>query len=106
MNWQCPPAIALTNLATTSSICKVSLTLGIVLYLVLVRILRYRRARSIPKRYGLTTRLSYAGMTTDDAQAILKDLMELEFPKIFGFSIIFALLREGDCCLARVDPAH
>ncbi|KAF6227091.1 hypothetical protein HO133_008532 [Letharia lupina] len=32
-------------------------------------------------------------MTTDDAQAILKDLTELEFPKFFGFSIIFALFK-------------
>ncbi|KAK4694526.1 hypothetical protein P7C71_g3072, partial [Lecanoromycetidae sp. Uapishka_2] len=32
-------------------------------------------------------------MTTNDAQAILKDLTELEFPKFFGFSIIFALFK-------------
>lgn len=32
-------------------------------------------------------------MTTSDAQAILKDLTELEFPKLFGFSIIFALFK-------------
>lgn len=32
-------------------------------------------------------------MTTNDAQAILKDLTELEFPKVFGFSIIFALFK-------------
>ena len=80
--------------------------LGVVVYLVLVRLLRYRRARSIPKRYGLTTRPSFAGMTTDDAQAILKDLTELEFPKIFGFSIIFALFKEGDRCLGRCSPVH
>lgn len=32
-------------------------------------------------------------MTTSDAQAILKDLTVLEFPKLFGFSIIFALFK-------------
>ena len=32
-------------------------------------------------------------MTTDDAQSILKDLTELEFPKTFGFSVIFALFK-------------
>ncbi|MCJ1362835.1 hypothetical protein MMC16_001941 [Acarospora aff. strigata] len=32
-------------------------------------------------------------MTVDDVQAILKDLTELEFPKIMGFSIIFALFK-------------
>lgn len=36
---------------------------------------------------------SYRKMTTSDAQAILKDLTELEFPKLFGFSIIFALFK-------------
>ncbi|KAJ9657540.1 hypothetical protein H2201_008141 [Coniosporium apollinis] len=32
-------------------------------------------------------------MTVDDAQAILKDLTELEFPKLMGFSVIFALFK-------------
>jgi hypothetical protein len=32
-------------------------------------------------------------MTTDDAQAILKDLTEMEFPKIMGLSVIFALFK-------------
>jgi hypothetical protein len=32
-------------------------------------------------------------MTTDDAQSILKDLTEMEFPKIMGLSIIFALFK-------------
>lgn len=71
--------------------------LGVLAYLVLVRLLRYRRVDSLPKRYGLTTRASFASMTTDDAQTILKDLTELEFPKIFGFSIIFALFKAGAC---------
>jgi hypothetical protein len=32
-------------------------------------------------------------MTTNDAQSILKDLTEMEFPKIMGLSIIFALFK-------------
>jgi hypothetical protein len=32
-------------------------------------------------------------MTTDDAQAILRDLTEMEFPKVMGLSIIFALFK-------------
>lgn len=46
-----------------------------------------------PRKYGLEHRESFAKMTTDDAQAILKDLTELEFPKIMGLSIIFALFK-------------
>ncbi|KAG7008344.1 hypothetical protein G7Y79_00006g019640 [Physcia stellaris] len=46
-----------------------------------------------PLKHGLRDRASYARMTNDQAQAILKDLTELEFPKLFGFSIIFALFK-------------
>ena len=34
-------------------------------------------------------------MTADDAQAILKTLAELEFPKLYGFSMVVALFRVG-----------
>lgn len=32
-------------------------------------------------------------MTADEAQSILQELTEIEFPKLIGFSIVFALLR-------------
>jgi len=69
---------------------------GFVAYLVIVYLLRHGRARSLQKRYGLTIRASFARMTTNEAQAILRDLTELEFPTVFGFSIIFALFKGGD----------
>ena len=62
-------------------------------YLCLVSFLRHRRARDLQKRFSPAGRASFARMTTDDAQAVLKDLTELEFPKFFGFSIIFALFK-------------
>lgn len=34
-------------------------------------------------------------MTADDAQTILKTLAELEFPKLYGFSMVVALFRVG-----------
>ena len=55
--------------------------------------LRYRRARLLEKKYSPAGRGSFRYLTTNDAQAILKDLSELEFPKLFGFSIIFALFK-------------
>ncbi|KAI9652223.1 MAG: hypothetical protein M1831_007132 [Alyxoria varia] len=38
-------------------------------------------------------RPSMAKMTADEAQEILKELTELEFPKFMGFSIVFALFK-------------
>jgi hypothetical protein len=66
---------------------------GFVLYLYLVSSLRLRRAQTTPSKYGMTSQDSLANMTTDDAQSILKDLVEMEFPKIMGLSIIFALFK-------------
>ena len=70
-------------------------TLIVLAYMAVVSMLRYRRAAYLQKKYNFTTRASFRTMSMDDAQAILKDLTELEFPKIFGFSIIFALFKGG-----------
>ena len=70
------------------------LTIPIVLlYMTLVSTLRYRRALYLPNKFNLLSRESYRKMSIDEAQSILKDLTELEFPKIFGFAIIFALFK-------------
>lgn len=67
--------------------CMTLILPGFFIYLLLVRLLRYQRAKDLERRY------SRQGMTTSDAQAILKDLTELEFAKFLGFSIIFALFK-------------
>ena len=69
------------------------LLLALLAYLLTVQHLRYRRARQLEKKYSPAGRSSFCHLTTNDAQAILKDLTELEFPKFFGFSIIFALFK-------------
>lgn len=61
--------------------------------MIIVNCLRFRRAKCLRERHGFSSRESFSSMSTDVAQAILKDLTELEFPKIFGFSIIFALFK-------------
>jgi hypothetical protein len=66
---------------------------AVVAYVTLVHSLRHQRALYLPKKFNLLSRESFSRMTTDEAQLILKDLAELEFPKIFGFSIIFALFK-------------
>ncbi|PNS16452.1 hypothetical protein CAC42_186 [Sphaceloma murrayae] len=68
-------------------------TMFLLLYLVLVRILRYRRASSLPSKYSIRSRADFATLTEDQAQDVLKDLVELEFPKFMGFSIVFALFK-------------
>lgn len=60
-------------------------------YIMVVYLLRYQRARRLERLFA--GRVSFASMTTNDAQSVLKDLTELEFPKFFGFSIIFALFK-------------
>lgn len=62
-------------------------------YVLLVSLLRHQRAKTLRTKYSPAGRASFSRMTTNDAQAILKDLTELEFPQFFGFSIIFALFK-------------
>ena len=68
---------------------------ALLVYVLLVHLLRDRRAKSLEKRFSPAGRVSLRHLTTNDAQTILKDLTELEFPKLFGFSIIFALFKAG-----------
>lgn len=91
-------AIWLSDLAPILTQCclqrwTIFLVPSIAAYMALVFSLRYRRARSLQERFNFSNRGSLCGMTTDEAQLILKDLTELEFPRIFGFSIIFALFK-------------
>lgn len=66
---------------------------ALLVYILLVRSLRYRRARSLERKFSPAGRASFCRMTTNDAQAILKDLAELEFPKLFAVSLVFALFK-------------
>lgn len=74
---------------------KISVIPALLVYMLLVHSLRERRARNLERRFSPAGRASFCRMTTTDAQAILKDLTELEFPKLFSFSIIFALFKAG-----------
>ena len=78
---------------TLSQQWKSFLLPALLVYMLLVYVLRDRRAKSLERRFSPAGRASFCRMTTNDAQAILKDLTELEFPKFFGFSIIFALFK-------------
>ncbi|TKX26875.1 hypothetical protein C1H76_1031 [Elsinoe australis] len=62
-------------------------------YLLLVHFLRYRRAAGLPIKHSIRSKADYPKLSADQAQDVLKDLVELEFPKLMGFSIVFALFK-------------
>ena len=62
-------------------------------YLLVVRLLRYRRVNAIKHKHGMLDRSNFATLTADQAQDVLKELVEMEFPKFMGFSIVFALFK-------------
>ena len=73
------------------------------IYLLVVHILRCQRARSLERKYAPEGRKSFRRMTADDAQEILKTLAELEFPSLYGFSMVVALFRVSR--LKSADPS-
>ena len=73
--------------------CTSLLIPGLLAYMFLVFTLRHQRSRGLERKYSPMGKASFRTMTTNDAQAILEDLAVLEFPNIFGFSIVFALFK-------------
>ena len=64
-----------------------------VAYMALVRLLRYRKRNSIARQYPYKTRADFAKMTADEAQAILKQVFQVEFPFLTEKALQFALFR-------------
>ncbi|KAL2006117.1 hypothetical protein VTN00DRAFT_9771 [Thermoascus crustaceus] len=67
--------------------------LGFLAYPALVSLLRFRRLRSLHKKYHYPTRESMAEMTNDDAWEIQKATAQLEFPFMYTKALQFALFR-------------
>ena len=70
---------------------------AILIYVFVVRMLRYQRSQSLQARFTAGGK-KFSDMTAEDAQSILKMLAELEFPKLYGLSMVVALFR--------VSPLH
>lgn len=81
----------MAQLLDTTAPLALSLALG---YMILVRLLRYHRAKEMASPYGDGKR-SLSDMTSDDAHAIMKNLQELEFPAAFTKARTVALLKAG-----------
>lgn len=79
----------MAQLLDTTAPLALSLALG---YMILVRLLRYHRAKEMASPYGDGKR-SLSDMTSDDAHAIMKNLQELEFPAAFTKARTVALLK-------------
>lgn len=62
-------------------------------YLLVVRLLRYRRLEATFRTTKYKTRADYGSMTLGDAHSIQLALAELEFPKVFSSSVFFALFK-------------
>lgn len=61
--------------------------------LCICRLLRFRRREAVKQKQGMLNRRDFASLTADQAQDILKELVEAEFSKLMGFSIAFALFK-------------
>lgn len=67
-------------------------------YLILCRSLRYRCVDKLRDGKGYASQKSMHDMTNVDAQAIVKNMAELEFPTLFKASLNFALFKVGNDC--------
>ena len=62
-------------------------------YTALCSALRFRRRNAMQKKFNYPDRASLSRMTNVDAQAILEDLAQLEFPFLYEISLQFALFK-------------
>jgi len=66
----------------------------LLLYLILVQALRFRREDGLKRRFSqYSSRAGLATMTDNDAQAIIKTLLEYEFTTLYQTSLEFALFK-------------
>lgn len=70
-----------------------NITLFIITYLVLVRLLRYHRESSLRAKFGYFDRESLTSMTNTEAQKILHILGSYEFPLMQSLSVEFGLFK-------------
>ena len=69
------------------------IVLPVLSYLLLVRLLRFRRRNELLKRSFYKDRAALGRMTIEDAFLIQQSLGELEFPRTFSISVFFALFK-------------
>ena len=88
-----PNLVNLDQLTTSWTACLLT---ALLVYLLLVRVVRYGRARRLERKYAPLGRGSFRDMSAEDAHNILKTLAELEFPTLYGVAMVVALFRVSD----------
>ena len=68
-----------------------SIFLVTLLYLGAVQLFRFQRAKRLPERFNMKTRVSFSKMTVQEAWIILKELTELEFPYMVELTTLLAI---------------
>lgn len=63
------------------------------LYVGVVNSLRHRRSKSLASRMDMPNREAYSKMRVEQAQMIISEIFELEFPFFSGLSVTFALFK-------------
>jgi hypothetical protein len=58
------------------------------------------------RKFGYTNRESFSKMTNVDAQAIMGNLAQLEFPKVYTSSVQFALFKVPDPSASTLSNIH
>jgi hypothetical protein len=64
-------------------------------YIILCSLLRFQRRDALRKKFNFPDRQSLSRMTNVEAQAIITEVAELEFPRIYYTSVQFALFKVG-----------
>ena len=78
--------------SATSYVIRTSYVIsGVLFYIMLCSAFRFGRRDAMLKKYRFTGRKSLARMTNVEAQAIMGQLAELEFPKIYYTSVQWVL---------------
>ncbi|GKT92317.1 dephospho-CoA kinase [Colletotrichum tofieldiae] len=84
--------VTLVPKSLASTTMAVALVAG---WVALCAALRFRRITNFRRQMGFTDRDSLARMTNDQAQLILKNVIEFEFPKMYLLSLQFAIFKIG-----------
>ncbi|EFQ31934.1 hypothetical protein CGRA01v4_13108 [Colletotrichum graminicola] len=82
--------IALTPKSLATSTVVVALIAG---WVALCAFFRFRRITNLRSQMGFTDRRSLARMTNNQAHLILKNIIDLEFPKLYILSLQFAIFK-------------
>ncbi|ROT36297.1 hypothetical protein SODALDRAFT_335389 [Sodiomyces alkalinus F11] len=69
------------------------LTCAVLGYLALCAALRFRGIKNLQRRMGFTDRASLKRMTNDEAQIIVRYIIEREFPMFYELALQFALFK-------------